>query len=68
LYVNGERASTIDVPEAVHSAAEEIGIGFNPLFSGGEHFVGRIDDFALYARALTPEEIADASHAHGGVQ
>jgi len=59
LYVNGQPGPSVSVPEKIYSAATEIGIGFNPLFSGGEHFTGRIDNFALYAAALTPEQIAE---------
>lgn len=57
LYVNGKAAHSTEVPEQVYSASTEIGIGFNPLYSGGEHFVGKIDDFAFYARALSADEI-----------
>jgi hypothetical protein len=51
---------TADVPETLRTHAEQLGIGFNPFFSGGEHFHGRLDDIAFYARALTPEEILAA--------
>jgi hypothetical protein len=51
---------TADVPETLRTHAEQLGIGFNPLFSGGEHLHGRLDDIAFYARALTPEEILAA--------
>jgi hypothetical protein len=58
LYLDGKPAHSTQVPERVVSSSSEIGIGFNPLFSGGEHFCGMIDDFAFHAEALSPEEIA----------
>ena len=59
LYVNGAVVQSTSTHPQVHSESAAIGIGFNPRFSGGEHFVGKIDDFAFYARALTEEEIAE---------
>jgi hypothetical protein len=58
LYVNGKSAQSTGIGEYIHSQSTQIGIGFNPLFPGGEYFKGKIDDFAFYARALSPEEIA----------
>jgi hypothetical protein len=63
LYVDGARAGAAAVPERVRSQAVEVGVGFNPLFSGGENLEGAFDDFALFARALTDQEIADAARA-----
>jgi len=60
LYVNGTEAASAQVPEVVCSGCEEIGIGFNPLYPGGEHFVGMMDDFAFYARALRADEVSEA--------
>jgi hypothetical protein len=60
LYVNGVAGMPVKVPEHIHSASTEVGVGYNPNFIGGEHFVGRIADFAFYARALTAEEIKAA--------
>ena len=57
LYINGVRGKPVAVPENVRSMATGFGIGFNPHFSGGEHFVGRISSFAFYARALTADEV-----------
>lgn len=61
LYVDGKRAGVATVPEAVHSQSREIGIGFNPHFSGGEHFVGKIARVRFYARALSEAEIVAAA-------
>jgi hypothetical protein len=63
LYVNGKHAQTTAVPEYVRSMSTAVGIGFNPLCSPGEHFIGRISDFAFYARALTANEIKAAFDA-----
>jgi len=65
LYVNGKPAQSTGIGEYIHSQSTQIGIGFNPLFPGGEYFKGKIDDFAFYARALTPEEIAKAYAREG---
>ncbi len=57
LYVNGEEAATAEVPERVASRSTHVGIGFNPPYSGGEHFKGRIRDVAFYAAAFPAERI-----------
>jgi hypothetical protein len=58
LYVNGVPADTVGTHARIRSDSRAVGIGFNPLFSGGEHFSGKVDDFAFYAGALSVEEIA----------
>ncbi|MCP4642020.1 MAG: hypothetical protein GY851_16375 [bacterium] len=63
LYVDGKAADMVAVPERVGTRSEAIGIGYNPRHTNGERFVGRIDDFAFYARALTPDEVAAACQA-----
>lgn len=65
LYIDGKPAQTVNVPEYIRSQSTEVGIGFNPLFSGGEHFTGKLGDFAFYARALSPSEIEKA-YQHKG--
>jgi len=60
LYVNGQAAQATAVPEYVRSQSTDIGIGFNPLYPGGEHFLGKMDDFAFYGRALTATEVEKA--------
>lgn len=60
LYINGKSAHTTTVGEYIRSQSTQIGIGFNPLFPGGEFFTGKIDDFAFYARALSAEEVEKA--------
>ncbi|MBM3493087.1 MAG: hypothetical protein FJX72_02010, partial [Armatimonadetes bacterium] len=63
LYVNGAKVGEVAVPERIRSQSSEVGIGFNPLWSGGENLAGRLDDFAFYARALTDEEVRKAMDA-----
>ncbi len=58
LYIDGKKRQRIDVPETVSSESVEAGIGFNPLYSGGEHFAGTIDDCKFYGRALSEDEVA----------
>lgn len=58
LYVNGEARTACSAPYQVFSAAHNVGVGCNPNFAGGnECFLGKLDDFALYARALSADEI-----------
>lgn len=59
LYVNGELAHESGAPAQVSGQCRLLGIGYNPLYAGGEHFKGRIAGFAFYARALNAEEIAE---------
>jgi len=58
LYVNGELKHTADCPAQVFSAAQQIGVGTNPQYQGNERLVGKMDEFAFYAKALGPEEVA----------
>jgi len=59
LYVNGELRGAVEVPEWCATGATNIAIGANPNYTGAnESFVGRIDEFAFHAEALTPEGIA----------
>ncbi len=68
LYVNGEARATCAAPAQLFSAAHNVGVGCNPNFTGGnECFLGRLDDFALYARALTADEIRRLA-ATGGLE
>lgn len=57
LYIGGRPQRTAAAPDRVRSASMMAGIGFNPLYAGGEHFIGKIDDATFYARALTTEEV-----------
>jgi len=62
LYINGAWAQSCDVPWQIYSSSVEFAIGGNPLYTGAsECFVGCMDDFALYARALTDDEVAAAA-------
>ncbi|HOJ32629.1 MAG TPA: glycoside hydrolase family 127 protein [Candidatus Hydrogenedentes bacterium] len=57
LYINGERVAEATVPENVFTNSKAIGVGFNPLFPGGEFFKGRIADFTFKNRDLSEDEI-----------
>ena len=59
LYVNGTPVNSVGTHRYIRSDSSAIGIGFNPLFSGGEHFIGKMDDFTFYARALSAGEIVE---------
>ena len=58
LYVNGELRQSATVPTLVASAAQNIGVGANPNYGGNERLVGKLSEFAFFARALTPEQVA----------
>lgn len=57
LYVNGEEAARGGVPGVVVSAAKDVAIGGNPHHSADESFEGAVDDFQLWAHALSAEQI-----------
>jgi hypothetical protein len=61
LYVGGEERARAAVPEEVDSEAASVALGGNPNFGGNEFLAATIADFALYARALSPEEIKKAA-------
>ncbi len=58
LYISGKAFDTTAAPAALRTTAVDFALGANPHFTGDEHFIGRIDEFALYARALTADQIA----------
>lgn len=61
LYVGGVARGSVPVPARISTLCTEIGIGFNPLYTGGEHFTGAIDDFSFVARALGADEVRQAA-------
>lgn len=58
LYVGGAAVAAATVPEQASTRSRRVGIGFNPLWSGGERFAGAIDAFSLVGRAYSAEELA----------
>jgi len=58
LYIDGKLFDTAQVPKVLTSTALDFALGANPHYTGDEHFIGRIDDFAFYAKALSAAEIA----------
>ena len=62
LYLNGSEAATVRAPAWCLSMAQDFALGGNPHYTGqNEHYAGDLADFALYARALTAEEVAEAA-------
>lgn len=58
LYVDGRLAHETGCPgDLPTTSALDFSLGANPHYSGNEYFQGRIDDFALFAKALNAEEI-----------
>ncbi len=60
LYVDGQLCQTVKAPARVFSAAQNVGLGCNPNYSGNERLLGRLAGFALYARALSQAEVVAA--------
>lgn len=66
LYVDGTAVETISVPAQLHSNARDIALGGNPHFTGSsEHLACTVADFAMYARALSAEEVQKLCDASG---
>jgi hypothetical protein len=61
LYLDGKRAGAMGAPVEIQSSARDFALGANPHFTGqSEHLACRLAKFAMYVRALTPDEIAAA--------
>ncbi len=58
IYINGVLAASKDVGGALNSTTHELGIGWNPI-DGGNYVDGSIDEFRIYNRDLTDQEVAD---------
>lgn len=58
LWVDGREAGRCPAPEFSTSAARSCALGGNPNYAGHESLAATFSDFALFARALTPEEVA----------
>ncbi len=58
LYLNGKPRGTVAVPEIIESESNAIGLSSNPAApSHADRYVGGMDDFAFYGRALSKEEV-----------
>ncbi len=58
LFVDGKKRALVSAPHTVISRSRCIAIGGNPLYRGApEYLNAAFAGFALYARALDPEEI-----------
>ncbi len=60
LFVNGDSVGETHVPFRLRTVSIQFALGGNPLHSGPEFFCGCIDDFSLYAKALTTDEIRES--------
>jgi DUF1680 family protein len=57
LYVNGEEAKSVAVPELLNSEPKKIGIGCNPMFSDIEGFQGAISGVVFLRQAVSADEV-----------
>jgi uncharacterized protein len=59
LFVNGNAAGHANAPWEISSESARVALGGNPLYRGASEFLAAtFAHFRMYARALTPEEIA----------
>ena len=64
LRLDGKQVGQVEVPAEYPSAARDFALGGNPHFTGSsEHLACRIAGLKVYARALSPEQIAEISKA-----
>ena len=66
IYINSELDATMDYAEGFGTNDEMLRIGWDP-FSPDRHFVGVIDEIAIYDRALTADEIKRNENASLGL-
>ena len=60
LYVDGSERSRAPAPRELRSAAEEIGVGGNPRYTGGPEFLAAdVCDLRVWNRALGEDEIRE---------
>ena len=57
LFVDGQPVGSCAAPEFTATQAKDCALGGNPHFSGNEFLAARFVDFAVFARALSVEEI-----------
>jgi DUF1680 family protein len=63
FFINGEMVDNVGAPGLLPTQTRDVSIGSNPHHTGDEHFTGGIDDLALYARALSDEEVKELAMA-----
>ena len=66
IYINSKLDATMDYAEGFGTNDEMLRIGWDP-FSPDRHFVGIIDEIAIYDRALTPDEVKQNENAALGL-
>jgi len=57
LYRNGELTGSAPFTGSISPSTNDLFIGVNPVLGKQGYFVGRIDEVAIYDRALSPAEI-----------
>jgi len=58
LYVNGQPAATLKLPQEVNSLSDQIALGGNPNYTGkSEHLACRLAGFVFYNRAMSGQEV-----------
>lgn len=57
FFVDGALVGSTGAPAIVPTLSKDVSLGSNPHHTGDEHFIGAIDDFALWARALGDDEV-----------
>lgn len=62
IYLDGVLVNTKDVGNPLNDTDFPLGIGYNPI-DGGNFMKGSIDDFRLYNRDLTDQEVLDLYNA-----
>ena len=60
LYLDGKQVAVLPVPFEVFSSARDFALGGNPHYTGvNEHLACRLARLAVYARALSPQEVTE---------
>lgn len=60
LFVDGRPAASAQVPPEVRSNARDFALGGNPHYTGqSEHLACRVAKLGFYARAFSPQEVAE---------
>lgn len=65
FYINGKQVDSTNAPIYLPTIANDIALGANPHYSGNEYFIGCMDDFAFYAKAMSAEDVAAIYRENG---
>jgi hypothetical protein len=58
IYVDGVEVNRVPAPGTLNSTARPLGMGNNNT-SGGQYFIGALDEVKIYNKALTAEEVGN---------